>query len=34
MKNTGVSVDLAEDVNQVFIFTNNKVLSNTEMTPS
>ena len=34
MKNTRVGVDLAKDVIQVCIFTNNKVLSNTEMTPS
>ncbi len=34
MNNTRVGVDLAKDVIQVCIFTNNKVLSNTEMTPS
>lgn len=34
MKNTRVGVDLAKDVIQVCIFINNKVLSNTEMTPS
>lgn len=34
MNNTTVGVDLAKDVIQVCVFTNNKVLSNTEMTPS
>lgn len=36
MKNntTTVGVDLAKDVIQVCVFSNNKVLSNTEMTPS
>lgn len=34
MNNTRVGVDLAKDVIQVCIFTNNKVLSNTEMTPN
>jgi len=34
MNNTRVGVDLAKDVIQVCIYTNNKVLSNTEMTPS
>lgn len=33
MNNTRVGVDLAKDVIQVCIFTNNKVRSNTEMTP-
>lgn len=34
MINTRVGVDLAKDLIQVCIFTNNKVLSNTEMTPN
>ena len=34
MKNTIVGVDLAKDVIQVCVFTNKKVRSNTEMTPS
>jgi transposase len=34
LNNTTVGVDLAKDVIQVCVFTNNKVLSNTEMTPS
>ena len=34
MNNTRIGVDLAKDVIQVCIFTNNKVLSNTEMTPT
>jgi transposase len=34
MNNTRVGVDLAKDVIQVCIYTNNKMLSNTEMTPS
>ncbi|MFT5719472.1 MAG: transposase [Oleiphilaceae bacterium] len=34
MKNTIVGVDLAKDVIQVCVFTNKKVCSNTEMTPS
>lgn len=33
MNNTRVGVDLAKDVIQVCIYTNNKVLSNIEMTP-
>lgn len=33
MNNTTVGVDLAKDVIQVCVFTNNKVHSNTEMTP-
>ena len=33
MNNTRVGVDLAKDVIQVCIYTNNKVLSNTEMIP-
>jgi hypothetical protein len=32
MKNTTVGVDLAKEVIQVCIYTNNKVQSNTEMT--
>lgn len=34
MENTIVGVDLAKNVIQVCVFTNKKVLSNTEMTPS
>ncbi|MDP2562991.1 transposase, partial [Psychrobium sp. 1_MG-2023] len=34
MNNTTVGVDLAKDVIQVCVFSKNKVLSNTEMTPS
>jgi len=34
MENTIVGVDLAKDVIQVCVFTNKKVRSNTEMTPS
>ena len=33
MNNTSVGVDLAKEVIQVCIFTNNKVRSNTEMPP-
>lgn len=34
MNNTTVGVDLAKDIIQVCVFSKNKVLSNTEMTPS